>query len=665
VIEIAQTNHIFDATTAARGGLVMYRHSTGTESLSGARVTPGTFEFFGLPALHGRVLQPGDYEPGAPAVFVLGHKAWQVRFGGDPSILNQTAVLNGVSRTLVGIMPPRFGWYGADVYIPEALRRDATGRRFLLGHLKPGVSMEQAAAELTVIARRLAAQHPQEYPRQLGVYLGRLGESVVERIKPTLYTVLAAVGLLLLIACSNVANLLLARATVREKELTLRTVLGAGRTRIVRLLVVESLVLALSGAALGILLACGGLKALVAAMPARQIPSESAIELNMPVLAVALGMAVVIALICGLAPVLQSFRRDLSNPLRESSKGTSGGFRGKRLRDAVVVVEVAVSLTLLIGAGLLMRSFFSLRGIDLGVQADQIFTAALQLPADRYATNEQVTTFLQTLLPRIKALPGVVHAAASTASALDGGAGTAAVEVAGKAQDSTAQTSLEQVTGEYFLALRFDVKRGRPLSEADVDDAGNVAVVNEAFARKYLPNDDRVGQRVRLRTGEADGKPVSNAWYEIVGVIGDVRTRGPLGPTAPQVWIPWPITASRLPILTIRTSPDPLTLTNAVRREVSAVDPAVPLVNPGRLEDFADQAFYTSPRFGFLLMTAFGCVGLLLMTVGVYGVLAYSTTQKTHEIGLRMALGAERTDVRLLDSSSTGGARRPSSRTTP
>src|SRR5262249_14463048 len=349
---------------------------TGTESLRGARVTPGTFEFFGMPALHGRVLQPSDYEAAAPPVFVLGHKAWQERFGGDLSILNQTAVLNAVPRTLVGIMPPRFGWYGAGVYLPEALRRGAAGRCFFLGRLKPGVSMEQAVAELTVIARRLAARHPQEFPRQLGVYVAKLGESVIERIRPTLYTVLAAVGLLLLIACSNVANLLLTRATVREKELTLRTVLGAGPTRIVRLLIVESLVLALSGAALGILLAWGGLKALVAVLPARQIPSESAIELNMPVLAVALGIAVVTALICGLAPVLQSFRRDLSDPLRDSSKGTSGGFRGRRLRDVVLVVEVAVSLTLLIGAGLLMRSFSALRGIDLGVQADQIFTAA-------------------------------------------------------------------------------------------------------------------------------------------------------------------------------------------------------------------------------------------------------------------------------------------------
>ena len=270
-------------------------------------------------------------------------------------------------------------------------------------------------------------------------------------------------GLLLLIACSNVANLTLARATMREKEFALRTVLGAGRTRIVRLLIVESLVLAISGAALGIFFAWGGLKALVAALPPRVIPSESVIELNAPVLAVTLGIAVLTALTCGLAPALQSFRRDLSDPLRDSGKGIRGGFRGRRLRDAVVVMEVALSLTLLIGAGLLMRSFVALREVHLGLQADHIFTAAVQLPADRYATARQVKGFLQPLLARVRALPGVVHAAASTTGALDGGA-ESKMEIAGKAHDIASQTLFQQVTGEYFQALRFDFKQGRPLA---------------------------------------------------------------------------------------------------------------------------------------------------------------------------------------------------------
>jgi predicted permease len=642
VREFVETNQVFDATTAARGELVLYRHGTGTDPLGGAYVTPGIFEFFGLPALHGRVLQPSDHEPGAPPVFVMRHKTWMERFGGDPSILNQTLVLSGTPRTLVGIMPPRFGWYAGEVFIPET--PDSKGIRFLLGRLKPGVSMEQAEADLTVIAHRLAKMQPEAFPPQFAVHLGTLGETVVERIRPTLYTVLAAVGLLLLIACSNVANLMLARATVREKELALRTVLGAGRMRIVRLLLVESLVMAMAGAALGIFLAWGGLKALVAALPPRVIPSESVIELNAPVLAAALGIAVLTALVCGLAPVLQSFRRDLGDPLRDSGKGTSGGFRGRPLRDAVVVMEVALSLTLLIGAGLLMRSFVALRGVPLGLQADHILTAAVQLPADRYATAEQVSAFLQPLLARVKALPGVVHAAASTAGALDGAADSR-MEIAGKAQDAAWRTMFRQVTEEYFRALRVEIKEGRPISEADVKDARMVALVNEAFVRMYLPEDHPIGQRVRLANLETAADPVRDAWFEIVGVVADVRNRGLQTPTSPEVWIPSTITGTPLQFLVVRTSQDPLALTNALRGEVAATDVGVPLVNPGRLEDFAYQGFYAGPRFGFLLLTVFGGVGLILVTVGVYGVLAYATTRKTHEIGIRMALGAQGASV--------------------
>lgn len=650
VLEFVENNHVFDATTAALAAPVLYKHRAGAEQFMAARVTPGTFEFFGLPALHGRVLQPSDYEPGAPPVFVMRYKAWRERFGGDLSILNETFALNGTPRTLIGIMPPRFGWYGADVFIPEKLTRDAKGSTdsqmywFLLGRLKPGVSVQQAEADLTVIARRLAKVYPQAYPQQFTVQIGALGDSVVGRLKATLYTVLAAVGLLLLIACSNVANLMLARATARQKEFALRAALGAGRTRIVRLLIVESLVLAMAGAALGIFLAWGGLKALVAAMPQNVIPSESVIQLNAPVLTVTLCIAGLTALIFGLLPALQSFRRDVNDPLRDSDKSTSGGFRGRRLRDAVVVMEVALSLTLLIGAGLLMRSFVALREVRLGLQPDHVFQAVLQLTADRYNAPEQVTAFLRPLLARLKALPGVVHAAASTAMP-PGSSGESKIEIAGKTPDEAWQTFFQQVSEEYFRVLRLEFKEGRSFSEADVNDARKVAVVNETFVRKYLPSDNPLGRRVRLVNLEAAAEPVHDAWFEIVGVVGDVANRGLHVPSEPEVWIPSTIAGSVVQVLIVRTSQDPGTLVNLVRREVLATDSGVPLAYSGTLEDWISERLYAGPRFGSLVMTIFGCVGLILVAVGVYSVLAYSTTQKTHEIGIRMALGAKGTDV--------------------
>jgi predicted permease len=650
VLEFAEGNHVFDGLTAATGEPVLYRRGEGTEQLSGARVTPGTFEFFGMPALHGRVMQPTDYEPGGPPVFVMRYKAWRERFGGDLSMLNQTFVLNGRPRTLVGIMPPRFAWYAADVYIPETLTRDAREpadslrRWFLLGRLRPGVSIPQAEADLTVIAERLAKIYPQDYPARFTVQVRKRVDAVVGRFEATLYTVLAAVGLLLLIACSNVANLTLARATTRRKEFALRAALGAGRARLIRLLMLESLVLAMAGAALGTFVAWGGLKLVVAAMPQNLIPAQSVIELNAPVLAFTLCVAVLTPLVFGLVPALQSSRPDLNDSLRESGKGTSGGFQGRRLRDAVVVMEVALSLTLLIGAGLLMRSFAALREVRLGLSADHVFQAGLQLPADRYQTAEQVTAVLQPLLARLKALPGVVHAAVTTGAPPYSG-GESRMEIAGKAQDEEGRTFVQQVSEEYFRVLRLEFKQGRPFREAEVNDARKLAVVNETFVRTYLPNDNPLGRRVRLANLETAAEPVHDAWFEIVGVVGDVTNRGLQVPSEPEVWIPSTITASALYVLIVRTSPDPASMMNAIRQEVWATDSAVALAYPSTLEDWISERLYAGPRFGFVLMTIFGCVGLILVTVGVYSVLAYSAARKTHEIGIRMALGAEGTDV--------------------
>ena len=644
VLEIAASNHVFDGTTAALDDLVLYKHGEGTEQLEGARVTPGTFEFFGLPALHGRVLQPSDYEQGAPPVFVMRYKIWKERFNGDLSLLNKTFVLNGTARTLVGILPPRFGWYGVEVYIPEKIVPGAGAGFpdwFLVGRLKPGVSSQQAQADLTVIVKRLATLYPKDYPAQFTVLVKHLGDTVIGRFRETLYTVLAAVGLLLLIACSNVANLMLARATTREKEFALRAALGARRGRLVGLLMIESLVLAMAGAILGIFIAWGGLKVLIAAMPQDMIPAETVIQLNAPVLALTLCLAVQTALMFGLAPALQSCKRDLNESLRDSGKGVGDGFRGRWLRDAVVVCEVALSLTLLIGAGLLMRSFVALREINLGLRADHVFQTAVVLPPERYKTAEQVTKFFRPLLARLKASPGVIDAAESSALP-PFNYEQSKIEIPGRTHQEDWQAMFQHVSEEYFRALRIEFKEGRGFSEAEVNDARKVAVVNETFVHKYLANENPIGQRVQLVS--VDGIPDPS--FEIIGVVRDVTNSGLQALIEPEVWVPYTIAASRRTrVLIVRTAQDPRTMMDLVQRELWAADAGAALAFPGTLEDRIGKFLYAGPRFGSVLMTIFGCVGLILVTVGVYSVLAYSTARKTQEIGIRMALGAAGADV--------------------
>jgi putative ABC transport system permease protein len=402
---------------------------------------------------------------------------------------------------------------------------------------------------------------------------------------------------------------------------------------------IESMVLAMAGAGLGILVAWSGLKALVAAMPEDFIPSETVIQLNAPVLAFALGVSVLTALIFGLAPALQSSRRDVNDSLRDTGKGVTGGFRGRWLRDAVVVGEVALSLTLLIGAGLLMRSFVALREINLGVRADHVFSTVVVLPPERYRTTEQVTNFFRPLLARLKASPGVVDAAESSAVP-PFNFQASKIEIAGKTHLEDWQAKFQGVSEEYFSTLRIALKEGRTFNESEVNNAQKLAVVNETFVRKYLRNENPIGQQVRLL--RADVAP--DASFEIVGVAGDVTNNGLQTPTEPELWLPYTIDASQ-PRLNVRTVEDPATMMDTIRKEIWAADSGVALASAGTLEDRLSRYVYAGPRFGFVLMTIFGCVGLILVTVGVYSVLAYSTARKTQEIGIRIALGAERGHV--------------------
>jgi putative ABC transport system permease protein len=648
-LQYQEQNHVFDEVIGGGNEDVLYTTAEGTEQFTGAYVTPNQFSFLGVPALLGRTTTPDDAKPGAPPVFVLSYKAWVKNFNRDPNVLGRTFVLNGAPTTLVGVMPKRFTKRGADLWRPVAL--DATNpeisqRYFVLqARLKPGVTPRQVEADITVIAQRLAQLYPKEYPKKFTIRVETWLDSLVGQFRKTLYTLAAAVGLLLLIACANVANMLLARATAREKEMAVRASMGATPWRLVQQLLAESLLLALCGAAAGCLLAYGGIKALVNLIPQGAIPQEAEIRLNLPVLLFSLGAAVFTALLFGLAPALQAANKDIVEPLKDSGKGVSGGFRRGKLRNALVVVEVALSVLLLAGAGLLMRTFVALQTVDLGLNPNNILVARLPLPRGPYKTAAAKQHFFSQLLERLHALPGVVAATETSTLPPYGGIGSD-IEILGKTHTEKWDAIYQLCSEGYFPTLDLKTLRGRLLSEADVNGARKVAVVNQTLVKKYFGQEDPLGQQIKITMLETfRDSPVPSPVFEIIGVVSDAKNQGIQEPPRPEMFIPYTITGGFERGILVRTAGEPLHMLNSVRREIWAVDRNVALTLTGSLMDYLKSFSYSGPRFSLILLGIFATVGLVLVVLGVYSVVAYTVSRQTHEIGIRMALGAGRSDV--------------------